>query len=73
MDKFDVLFRRQLTDFEEEVLEYIKNHPGLTTYDIAKNWDHSEAIYYAVPYLVLNNYAEQDPRTFAIKVRLSWA
>jgi len=69
MDKFNVLFRRQLTNFEEEVLEYIRQHPGLTTYDIAVHWDHSEAIYNAVPFWVINDYARQDQRTFAIEAR----
>jgi hypothetical protein len=51
------------------VLNYLKAHPGLTTYDVAEKFGHTEATYYAVPYLVWNLYADQDSQTHAITVR----
>jgi hypothetical protein len=65
----DVFYRRDLTSFEEGVLNYLKAHPGLTTYDVAEQFGHTEATYYAVPYLVWNLYADQDSQTHAITVR----
>jgi hypothetical protein len=67
--KMNVFYRRELTELEEKVLEFVKTHPRLTTYDIAEKFDHSEAVYYAVPYLVCNLYADQDKVTGAITMR----
>jgi len=60
---------RELTASEVSVLDYIKAHPGLKSEEIAANWGHSEAVYYALPYLYLNFYADRDPVTMKITAR----
>lgn len=65
---------RPLTQLEQEILDYIRNRPGLTAYDLAEVFGQTEEevyeeVYYAVAYLVWNVYATCDPRNSGITAK----
>ena len=68
---------RPLSQFEEEVLEWIKKHPGMTSVDIVNAFterpenhedpfDLRSAAYRAVEALILEGWARSDPENHSI-------
>lgn len=61
--------QRQLTSYEENVLQYIEQHPGLTPEDVVKAFGGEDVAQYAIQYLIWNLYVKQDMVTHAMVVR----
>jgi len=62
----DVFYRRELSEKEETILNYIVAHPRLTAEDIAGEFGHTEEAYHAIAHLTQHLYAQQDLVTGAI-------
>jgi hypothetical protein len=58
--------RRKLTPLEEKIRDYLTEHSGITSYDVAEAFGQVFAVYSATTYLYLNNYIEHNSRTEAL-------
>lgn len=76
--KTSQLDTRLLTDFEQEILEYIKVNPGRTSEDIANVFssmpdDHGDAsehrreVYAAIAALVSEGHVRENKRNFSLR------
>jgi len=61
---------RELTHLEEMILEYIGQHPGLTPFDLAEEFEQSEDVYAAIYYLNGSGRTEINHDTYGIIERV---
>ena len=60
--------KRAITQTEERLLQYVRDHPGLTAEDVAIEFYGTTAVYLSISYLVENQYLNCNPYTMQLKV-----
>ena len=60
--------KRAITQTEQRILQYIHEHPGLTTEEVASEFYGTTAVYLSIGYLVENQYLNCNPYTLQLKV-----
>ena len=62
------LMKRAITQTEHRILQYIHEHPGLTTEEVAIEFYDTTAVYLSINYLVENQYLNCNPYTLKLTV-----
>jgi len=60
--------KRAITQTEERLLRYVREHPGLTAEEVASEFYGTTAVYLSIGYLVENQYLNCNPYTLQLKV-----
>ena len=60
--------KRAITQTEERLLQYVRNHPGLTTEQVVTEFYGTTAVYLSISYLVENQYLNCNPYTLQLRV-----
>ena len=62
------LMRRAITQTEERLIKYVRDHPGLTIEELAIEFYDTTAVYISINYLVENQFINCNPHTLQLTV-----